>query len=84
MNLPRPLHQNVIDRLTAFRIGHRLNVEQLKAALELSFSMATFKRALVGFPLRHDVFEEIMHQVRVWCPGTESRDAKMSAAGSDR
>lgn len=79
--MSRILSRNQIQRLEAFRISNRLNIEQLKLAMDAPFKWPTLLRALRGKAIRTASYRFLMGWLERFCPEKEFPDGKAAAAG---
>jgi hypothetical protein len=80
MRQTRTLRRDQIQRLEAFRISRRLNIQQLKLAMDAPFTWPTLFRALRGKPILQAFHCYIVSWLDLYVPAKEVRDGKAAAA----
>jgi len=82
--MSRMLSRGQIQRIEAFRIARRLDIAQLKLAMDAPFTWATLLRALLGKPIQEDTYQFLMLWVERHFPEKAVPDGKAAAAGAAR
>jgi hypothetical protein len=79
----RILSRNQIQRIEAYRIASRLDVMQLKLAMDAPFTYGTLARALRGCAIQEDSYRFLAQWLERHFPAEVLPDGKAAAAGKD-
>lgn len=80
----RMLSRSQIQRIEAFRIARRLDVVQLKLAMNAPFRWATLLNALRGRPIEQNTYGFLVLWLEQHSPERAAPDGKAAAAGDVR
>jgi hypothetical protein len=76
----RILSRNQIQRIEAFRIARRLDIVQLKLAMDAPFKWQTLLRALRGLPIKGTTHMFLLNWLSRFSPKKLVFDGKAAAA----
>jgi hypothetical protein len=82
--MSRMLSRNQIQRIEAYRIASRLDVVQLKLAMDAPFTWVTLLNALRGRPIQEDTYGFLAQWLERHFPAEVLPDGKTAAAGDGK